>query len=376
MNELLQKERARAHEMSQCLKTLCEIESPSTDPAGVEAAARFLAPQFDALGLASELGAVAGAGPVLRAKNRGGHGAAKPVMLLGHLDTVWPLGTLATRPVRIDGDRMTAPGGYDMKGGLVVVLFALRALAERGPLPAVTVYFTPLEEVDNTPYRKAMEDEMRGCSACLDFEPAFPGGAVKTGRKGSGQFLVRAHGISSHAGADLALGANAIVELAHQALAVQPLTDAARGTSVNVGVIRGGTRTNVVPALAELEMDFRYPTLDEGRRVEAAVRGLQPHVKGVRLEVEGGMSYPPLERNERTLSVYAKAKAAADELGLPLSEVVTGGASEASFASALGLPTLDGLGPDGDGAHAVHEHVLLPSLPERVALTAELLKRL
>jgi glutamate carboxypeptidase len=376
MNELLRRARDGAPEMTACLQALCEIESPSTDPAGVESAARFLAPQFEALGLAAELVPVAGAGPVLRAKNRGGHGAERPVMLLGHLDTVWPLGTLAARPVRIEGDRMTAPGGYDMKGGLVVVLFALRALAARGPLPPVTVFFTPLEEVDNTPYRALMEDEMRACSACLDFEPAWPGGAVKTGRKGSGQFKLRALGRSSHAGADLALGANAIVELAHQALAVQPLTDPARGTSVNVGVIRGGIRTNVVPDLAELEMDFRYPSLEEGRRIEAAVRGLQPRVAGVRLEVEGGMNYPPLERNERTLSVYAKAKAAADALGLPLSEVVTGGASEASFASALGLPTLDGLGPDGDGAHALHEHVLLPSLPERVALTAELLTRL
>jgi glutamate carboxypeptidase len=296
-------------------------------------------------------------------------------MLLGHLDTVWPVGTVERRPPRLDGDRFRGPGCYDMKAGLVIALYALRALAARGPLPAVSVFFTPLEEVDCAPYRALMESEMAAASAVLDFEPAWPGGAVKTARKGSGTFLLRARGRASHAGADLTRGANAILELARQCLAVSRLTDRARGVSANVGVVRGGLRPNVVPDLAEAEIDVRYPTLPEGAALAGALRNLRPEDPEVSLEIEGGLHYPPLERTPAVARLFARAREAAAELGLDLAETATGGASEASFAAALGRPTLDGLGADGDGAHAEDEHVLVSSLAPRVALVAGLIDR-
>jgi glutamate carboxypeptidase len=289
---------------------------------------------------------------------------------------VWPLGTLAARPLRRQGDALYGPGAFDMKGGLVVALFALRALLRRGPLPPVTVFFTPLEEVGCEPYRALMEDEMRRSAAVLDFEPAWPGGAVKTQRKGAGSVLLRARGRAAHAGADFEKGANAIVELSRKVLEASALTDVIRGITVNVGVVRGGLRPNVVPDLAEAEIDFRVRTLEDGRRVEELLRAMRPQDPRVTLEVEGGLNYPPLERTPQVLSLYEQARAVAAEMGMHLDEISTGGASEASFAAALGRPTLDGLGPDGDGAHADHEHVLVSSMPPRVALAAGLIARL
>ncbi|PYQ01804.1 MAG: peptidase M20 [Acidobacteria bacterium] len=369
--------RQRTAEMAALLEELVAIESPSTDPAGVAELARRLARELEPLGLQVELLPVAGAGPILRARApRAGETGPRPVMLLGHLDTVWPLGTLAARPVRVDGDRLYGPGAYDMKAGLVVAAFALRALRARGPVPPVTIFFTPLEEVDAGPYLGQMEATMRESGAVLGFEPAWPGGAVKTERKGSGSFILRARGRTAHAGADLTRGANAILDLAHQALRVSALTDIERGLTVNVGVIRGGIRPNVVPEHAEAEVDVRFRTLADGRRAEEAFRALVPAVPGVSLEVVGGVHYPPLERGPHVVAVYEQARRVGHEMGIDLKEVASGGASEASFAAALGVPTLDGLGADGDGAHAVDEHVLIPSLPERAALAAGLVARL
>jgi glutamate carboxypeptidase len=362
----------RTGEMADMLREFVSIESPSDDAGAVGTFAERVGRELSALGMPTELTPVEGGGPLLRARSSG----ERPVMLLGHLDTVWPLGTLAARPATIDGDVLRGPGCYDMKAGLVVALFALRRLREEGGIPPVTVFFSPLEEVDCEPYRPLMETEMRACRAVLDFEPAWPGGAVKTERKGSGSFVLRAHGRAAHAGADPGQGANAILEVARQSLAVSALADAARGITVNVGVVRGGTRPNVVPDLAEAEVDFRVRTLADGREMESRLRALASQDPRVRLEVTGGMHYPPLERTAKVLAVYGAARAVAAEMGRELAEVSTGGASEASFAGALGLPTLDGLGADGDGAHALHEHVLIPSLPERAALAAGLVARL
>jgi glutamate carboxypeptidase len=210
----------------------------------------------------------------------------------------------------------------------------------------------------------------------LDFEPAWPGGAVKTQRKGSGAVRLRARGVAAHAGADFEKGANAILELSRQVLAASALTDVGRGVTVNVGVVRGGLRPNVVPDLAEADVDFRVRTVDDGRRVENALKALRAADARVTLEVEGGLHYPPLERTPQVLALFEQARAVAAEMGMDLREIATGGASEASFAAALGRPTLDGLGPDGDGAHAEHEHVLVSSLPERAALAAGLIARL
>ena len=371
---LLDWTRKRTPEMVELLREIIAIESPSTDPPAVASLARRLGEELAVLGFATELIPVHGGGPILCA--RSGPAGAAPVMLLGHLDTVWPIGTTALRPTRITGDRLHGAGSYDMKGGLVVALFAVRALHARGALPPVTIFFTPLEEVDCEPYRDLMEAEMRASRAVLDFEPAWPGGAVKTSRKGSGSFVLHAHGRASHAGADLSKGANAILEIAHQCLAVSRLTDPARGTSANVGVIRGGLRPNVVPDRAEVEIDVRYLTIPAGKELEAAIRALKPHNPEVHLTLSGGLHYPPLERSPAVVRVFEAARAVAAEMGLPLEEVASGGASEASFAGALGLPTLDGLGADGDSAHAEDEHILISSLPERAALAAGLVERL
>lgn len=365
--------RSLAGEMAALLRELIEIESPSTSAHGVAALAERVSRELPALGLRPALLPVAGAGPILRARSQDDGSA---VMLLGHLDTVWPLGTLAARPIRVDGDLLFGPGAYDMKAGLVVVLFALRLLREAGRRVPVTIFFTPLEETGGFPYRAVMEAEMRASHAVLDFEPAWPGGAVKTTRKGSGSYVLTAHGKAAHAGADPGKGANAILEIARQAERLSALNDEGSGSSVNVGVIRGGVRPNVVPDLAAIEVDVRYRSMADGERLDTAVRQLRPSVPGVRLALSGGLNCPPLERGPHVLAVYEKARAAAHELGLPLEEVATGGASEASFASALGVPTLDGLGADGDGAHAEHEHVLLSSLPERAALAAGLIEKL
>ena len=373
-SDLLRWADGRSAEMAALLADLVSIESPSTDAAAVARLAERIAHELAVTGVSAELVPVTGAGPVLRARSVGPTGR-RPVMLLGHLDTVWPIGTLARRPARIDGDRLSGPGCYDMKAGLVIALFALRALAARGPLPGVTVFLTPLEEVDCEAYRALMEAEMAAAAAVLCFEPAWPGGAVKTARKGSGSFILRTRGRASHAGADLARGANAILELARQCLRVSELTDAASGVSANVGVIRGGMRPNVVPDLAEAEVDVRFPTVAVGHALEAALRALRPVDVRVALEVDGGLHYPPFERSAAVAALYGHARVVAAEMGSTLEEAATGGASEASFAAALGIPTLDGLGGDGDGAHAEDEHVLLSSLPPRVALVAGVIAR-
>jgi glutamate carboxypeptidase len=382
MTALLAWTRERASEMVSLLRDVVEIESPSTDPTAVAALAVRLSRELTTIGIETERVPVHGAGPILRAHTRPaeraleGPAATRPIMLLGHLDTVWPLGTLAARPVRIEGGLLMGPGCYDMKAGLVVAVWALKALAARGPLPPCTVFFTPLEEVDCEPYRALMETEMKACRAVLGFEPAWPGGAVKTSRKGSGSFLLRAHGRAAHAGADPQRGKNAVIELCRKALEISEMSMPDRGLTLNVGVIRGGIRPNVIPDLAELEVDLRYIDPADGHRAEAALRALRPRDPGISLELEGGLHYPPLFRGPHVIAVYEAAKAVAREMDLTLEEVSSGGASEASFAAALEVPTLDGLGADGDGAHAEDENVVLSSLPDRVALVTALVERL
>jgi len=364
--------RSHAGEMEALLTELVEIESPSTDAVAVAALASRVAAELAASDLDAELLPTPPSGPILRARR-----GDRPVMLLGHLDTVWSVGTLSRLPVRVEDGRLYGPGTYDMKGGIVVLIWALRALAAEERTPPVCVYLTPLEELGCAPYRPVMEREMRRCRAVLGFEPAWPGGAVKTRRKGSTTIRVRARGVAAHAGADFSRGANAIVELSRRLLEIAALTDAGRGITVNVGTVRGGTRANVIPDAAEAEVDVRFPTLADGRRICDSVAALRAEDPRVTLEVEPGPFYPPMERSEGVSAAYEAARGAARELGLPeLGEVSTGGASEASFAAALGIPTLDGLGPDGDGAHAESEHVILASLPERAALAARLIETL
>lgn len=356
------------------IEALVRLESPSTDKTAVDRCGAELARRL--AGLGGRVSAIAQPvrGDHLRAEfpGRGRH-----VLILGHLDTVWAVGTLSRMPLREEGGRLYGPGVFDMKSGIAVALLAIRALQELHvpDAPPVVTLFTTDEEIGSGTSRALIEEEARRSAAVLVLEPSLPGGAVKTSRKGCGEFQMVVHGVSAHAGIDPGKGASAIHELARQIVALVALQDAARGVTLNVGVIEGGTRTNVVAAEARADIDVRVPTMAEAARIEEAVRGLQARTPGTRLEIRGGVGRPPLERGPHVARLYELAREAAAALGRELSEGGTGGGSDGNFTAALGVPTLDGLGPAGDGAHAQHEHVVLNDLAWRSAFLAALILR-
>ncbi len=362
-------------EMAAHLQQLVELESPTSDKAAVDRLGAVLAEQLRALGAAVDIQAQERAGNHLRARWGAGP-AGTGLLLLTHMDTVWDLGTVAQRPVRIEGGRLYGPGAFDMKGGIVNALWALRALRALNLMPdhRITLLVTSDEETGSATSRPLIEEEARQHRAVYVLEPAQPPrGSLKTWRKGVGQFEVVVTGKASHAGAAHDEGVNAIEELAYQIIDIQALTDYAVGTTVNVGVVGGGTRSNVVPAQAWAQVDVRVMNAAEAERVHDHMHRLAPRLPGARIEVRGGMNRPPMVRTPQTVALFAIAQAIALELGLTVDETGTGGGSDGNFTSALGVPTLDGLGVDGDGSHAQHEHVLVASLPERAALLAGLL---
>jgi len=298
------------------------------------------------------------------------------VMLLAHYDTVWPAGEVRRRPFRREGRRGYGPGAFDMKGGIVIGLFALEALAaaaEGGtPLPGVTFLLTSDEEVGSITSRPLIERLAREHGAVLVLEPAA-GGHLKIARKGVGDFILHVRGREAHAGNDPERGVSAVEELARQVLRLHALTDPGRGTTVNVGVIRGGLRPNVVAGTAEAEIDVRVSSQAEAERLLALFRSWQPVLPGARVVIEGGFNRPPMEPTPGNVALFERARAVGRRLGLELEGTRVGGASDGNFTSALGIPTLDGLGATGDGAHAEDEHVLLDELPVRAALVAGLL---
>jgi glutamate carboxypeptidase len=303
-------------------------------------------------------------------------GAGQPVLVLAHYDTVWPLGTLADWPFTVDGDRATGPGIFDMKSGLVHAVWALRALDAAGLLrPAVRLVLNGDEEIGSPASRPVIEEAAAGTRATLVFE-ASAEGAVKTARKGVGLFRVRVSGIESHAGLDPAKGASAIDELARAILALHGLADPAAGTTVNVGVISGGTRQNVIAGAASGEIDVRVSSAAEATRVDAGLAALTAHDPRATVTVEGGWNRPVMERSRATAELYDLARTAAAELGVTLRECSVGGASDGNFVAALGHPVLDGFGAIGDGAHARHEHISVEGMLERTALAAAVLHRL
>jgi glutamate carboxypeptidase len=303
-------------------------------------------------------------------------GAGQPVLVLAHYDTVWPLGTLADWPFTVDGDRATGPGIFDMKSGLVHAVWALRALDAAGlPRPAVRLVLNGDEEIGSPASRPVIEEAAAGTRATLVFE-ASAEGAVKTARKGVGLFRVRVSGIESHAGLDPAKGASAIDELARAILALHGLADPAAGTTVNVGVISGGTRQNVIAGAASGEIDVRVSSAAEATRVDAGLAALTAHDPRATVTVEGGWNRPVMERSPATAELYDLARTAAAELGVTLRECSVGGASDGNFVAALGHPVLDGFGAIGDGAHARHEHISVEGMLERTALAAAVLHRL
>jgi glutamate carboxypeptidase len=265
-----------------------------------------------------------------------------------------------------------------MKAGILIMWSALRALLKTGsPLEhAVTVLLTSDEEVGSTTSRTLLESEAGSARAVIVLEPSLPGGILKTARKGVGRFTIKAIGRAAHAGVDPAKGINAIEEIARQVLSLQAMSNAGLGTSVTVGVIQGGTRSNVVPAEAAIEVDVRVATNDEASRMTTAIHALRPQLSGARLEIRGAINRPPMERTSDTVRLLELARSIGSELGIDIDEGSTGGASDGNFTSALGIPTLDGLGAVGDGAHAIDEYVDVASLPLRAALVAGLIQRI
>jgi glutamate carboxypeptidase len=291
------------------------------------------------------------------------------------MDTVWPLGTIETMPVRRRGDDLLGPGVVDMKGGLVLMLFALRALAAHGLEPALTpvALVTSDEEIGSRESLPTIVRLARGARRAFVLEAAYgPSGKLKTARKGVGWFRLTVHGRASHAGVAPEEGLSAILELSHQIQRLFALNDPSRGVTVNVGTIDGGLRPNIVAPLASAAVDVRVPTHEAAAEVEAAIRALQPVGEGLALEVEGGLGRPPMEPTPRNRSLWLEAERLGGLLGLALDEAAVGGGSDGNYAS-LYTATLDGLGPVGAGAHAVDERVAIPRLPERAALLALLL---
>jgi glutamate carboxypeptidase len=387
--------RRQEGEMAGMLADLARLESPSVVPASQGPVLDRLAAELRALGMRVRRlrGKASGghlfaapprppAGPAGRSGLGGPGGSAGSAgwrlpaqLLLGHCDTVWPLGMLATMPVETRDGRLYGPGVYDMKGGLVQALFALRALRElRLEPPAVPLLFVNSdEEIGSGESTRWVRLLARRVLRVFVLEPSLgPEGRLKTGRKGVGQFVVTVRGRAAHAGLEPERGASAVLELSHVIQRLHALADPARGIAVNVGVVSGGLRGNVVPPEARAEVDVRVLWEEDTPALEAAIRGLAPTVPGTRLEVSGAIDRPPLIATPANLALWRTAEAAARQLGLPLGHGTAGGASDGNTTSRT-TATLDGLGAVGGGAHSVDEHVELARMPERAALLALLL---
>jgi glutamate carboxypeptidase len=356
-------------------EALVRLESPTTDKDAVDRCGAELASRLEAIG---------GKVTTLTREHRGNHllteygCGTSQILLLGHFDTVWPVGQLERMPLaHLDG-RLHGPGVFDMKAGIAIGMLATRALLEcAAPIPhRLVMLWTTDEEIGSESSRQAIEEEASRSAAVLVLEPSLPGGAVKTSRKGCGGYQVTVRGIAAHAGIEPQKGASAVQELAHQILRINGLQDLARGISVNVVQVTGGTRSNVIPDEARAVVDVRVPTAAAAAEVEAAFRALRPLDARTSVEARGGVDRPPLERTAKVERLYEEARAVARELGQELAEGGTGGGSDGNFTAALGVPTLDGLGAVGDGAHALHEHVEIGALADRAALIAGLVTRI
>lgn len=367
--------RRHALEMLQLLRQIVEIESPSDNKAAVDKLGEFLAQQFSDLGGKVRIHRASDYGNHLQIDFAGGPGH-KPVMLLGHFDTVWPLGTLERMPFRIEEGRVYGPGVLDMKAAIVMMIYALLALREAGVTHRpVTIFLDTDEEVGSASSRPITESIARECEAVLVLEPGQgPQGHLKTARKGVGDFIIRVKGLASHAGVDFEKGQSAIVELARQILEVTKFVDPARGITVNPGVVHGGTRSNVVAAEAWTHVDIRLARMADKAGLEQKFANLRPFNPQCSIEVTGGLNRPPMERTAGTVRLFELAQSLAKELGKELGESATGGGSDGNFTSALGIPTLDGLGAAGEGAHAVHESIFLDEFPGRTAILAGLIE--
>ena len=364
---------------SDCWRSWCGMESPSRDKPALDTLAAFLAQRLTELvGSVEIITNPVGGDHVLGRIPHDGN--LRPALVLGHFDTVWPRGTLETMPYRVDDKgRASGPGVFDMKASLAIVLTVLdqfRKNPKLVPRP-IWVLFTSDEEIGSPTSRDLIEKLAVDCAYVLVLEPALANGGLKTARKGVGRFRLEVEGRAAHAGVAPQDGRSAIVELAHQILRLQKLQDLAAGTTINIGVIQGGTTSNVVPAKASADLDVRVASMAEESRIIAAFQSLVPEIDGTRLNLTGSFNRPPMERTPAVAALFEQARAIGlATLGFSLPEGSTGGASDGNFTAALGLPTLDGLGACGGGAHADDEHVLVASLPQRALLLFHLLQSL
>ncbi len=355
------------------LEALVTQESPTEDRSAVNAAASLVAAWAQAeCGGRPRLHRQKAFGDVLELRFGSPRDPRQPILLLGHLDTVWPTGTLARMPWRSDAGRLFGPGVLDMKAGVIMALAALRLLRQLKLTRPVTLLLNSDEEVGSPISRPITERLAQVCSAVFVLEPA-QGLAFKTARKGVGHFELQITGVGAHSGVDFERGHSAIRELAHQIETTAAFTDPARGLTVNAGVISGGTRSNIVAASARAEIDVRIARAADAARIERQFQRLKPRDPACKLTVSGGINRPPMERKPGTVALFKQARALAKQLGFQLDEASTGGGSDGNFTAALGVPTLDGMGAVGEGAHAAHESILIEHLVPRTALLAAML---
>lgn len=362
--------------MARLLGQFVRAESPSDDKAALDRFGKLVAAEWKRRGAkVTFLRQSKGGNHIRAAWDPGGTRAKGQILVLGHLDTVHVRGTLERMPFRFSRGRAYGPGAFDMKGGLVIALYAVDALVAMRCTPARRVVFlwTADEEIGSRSSRAIIEREARRSEAVLVLEPASgPDGRVKTGRKGVGEIEIIATGRAAHAGLNPEDGINAIDEIALQIARISRWDDPRRGVTVNAGIIEGGTRANVIPERARVVVDLRAARAGDMRALERKFYSLRPVLRGAKLEIGGGFNRPPLERKV-SAALYARTKTLAKEMGLALGEASVGGGSDGSFTAALGVPTLDGLGAVGEGAHGLNENIVIRALPERAALVAGLL---
>jgi glutamate carboxypeptidase len=358
------------------IRELVEIESPSDNKPAVDRIAAFLAQKFEALGGRIHLHRSNDFGDSLQI-DFAGKDSRKPVLVLGHYDTVYPLGTLANMPCKIDNGRLHGPGVLDMKSGIALMLHAIEGLQTwHGALPRpVTVFLVSDEEVGSHSSRRITEALAKESAGVLVLEPAAGlRGAVKTARKGVGEYRLRVRGVAAHAGLDPGKGHSAILELARQMAVVAKLNNLREGVSVNPGVIQGGTRSNVIAAEASALIDVRIKRAKQASGIDRKLRSLKPFDKHCKLEMTGNINRLPMERTAGVAALYKKAHDIASQIGWKLDEAAVGGGSDGNFTAGMGIPTLDGLGGVGDGAHAVHEFIVISELPRRALLLAGMIE--
>lgn len=379
MDSFLSYAQNEQNEIIALIRRLVECESPSDEPAAINRFVELLAEEVSGIAKVRTFQGAA-RGRHLRCEfDLPGRRKSGQILVLGHSDTVYPTGTLASMPFRQNGGRLWGPGVLDMKGGIAFFLFGMHALRDLNAPVArrVVLFLNSDEEVGSESSRAMIEREARASAAVLVLEPGTGlEGKLKTARKGVGGYTVKVRGVAAHSGVDFTQGASAIVELARQIEKITGFTQPSKGITVNPGVIKGGSRINVVAAEAQADVDIRVPRLKDVGPLDRKFRSLKPFDRRCTIEVTGGLSRPPMERSPGVVRLFRTAQKVARELGLEVEESMTGGGSDGNFTAALGVPTLDGLGAVGEGAHASHENILISRIADRTALLAKLIQTL